>query len=157
MNEAVFRIARGPLEDEAARSAVAAVIAEHLRTWPGSLPSDGDPSETSWVMAGVVVSPPFRSLLRQQPGAILRQVPCPVLAVFGEKDTQVSPVLNCPPIQEAIAAAPGSRAVVLPGLNHLFQEARTGLIDEYESIDHVMHDRAVDLVADWLHGLVLVD
>jgi uncharacterized protein len=156
MNEAVFRIAVSPMEEEVARAAAAAVIAEHLRTWPAPLPpSEGYLGETSRVRARVVVSPSFRRLLRQQPATVLRRLTCPVLAVFGEKDTQVSPALNCAPVQEAIAVAavPGSMAVVLSGLNHLFQQAGTGLIDKYESIDHVMHDRAVDLVADWLHGL----
>jgi pimeloyl-ACP methyl ester carboxylesterase len=156
MNEAVFQLVAGPMDTQAARTAAAAVIADHLCTWPGLAPlAHADLTESSRLMASVVASPSFRSLLRQQPMAILRGVPCPLLAVFAERDMQVRPELNLGPVQEALAASavPGSSAVVLPGLNHLLQEARTGLIEEYEALGEAMHDRAVNTLATWLHGI----
>lgn len=156
MNENVFQIAAGPLADDLALAAAEEVIAAHLGAWPHPAPTiDGDLGEVARAMAGVVISPPFRSLLRQRPMEILKRLTCPVLAVLGDKDTQVPPALNLEPVQRAIAGTSnlGSRAIVLPGLNHLFQEAQSGLIEEYEQITHVMHDRMVEVAAAWLRDL----
>lgn len=94
----------------------------------------------------------FRSLIRQDPAVYLRGVKSPVLALFGEKDLQVEPRGNAEIVRASLAAA-GNRdheERILPGLNHLFQHARTGGIDEYGTIEETFAPEALSRIGDWI-------
>src|SRR5450432_1854389 len=99
----------------------------------------------------LVSSPWFRGLLEYDPVPTLSKVMCPVLAINGEKDLQVPPDTNLPPIRKALAAGGNKNSEVdeLPGLNHLFQDAKTGGIGEYSEIEETMSPVAMDKVASW--------
>jgi uncharacterized protein len=99
-----------------------------------------------------VSSPWFRGLLTYDPASTLTKLTCPVLAVNGEKDVQVPPEQNLPPIRQALAASGNKNYEVdeLPGLNHLFQTAKTGGISEYSEIEETMSPAAMESVADWI-------
>lgn len=77
-------------------------------------------------------SPWFRDILRVDPAEALRAVRCPVLALIGEKDLQVSPQENLAAIRAALHAGANERvsAKELPGLNHFLQTARRGRPEE---------------------------
>jgi fermentation-respiration switch protein FrsA (DUF1100 family) len=100
----------------------------------------------------LVSSPWFRGLLEYDPVPTLSKVTCPVLAINGEKDLQVPPDMNLPPIRKALAAGgnKNSEADELPGLNHLFQTAKTGGIGEYSEIEETMSPVAMEKVASWI-------
>ncbi len=96
--------------------------------------------------------PWFRSFLALDPRASLRRVKVPVLALFGEKDLQVLPSQNRPELEKALGEAGNSQVEVhtLPGLNHLFQPARTGGIAEYPTIETTLDPKVLDLVSEWI-------
>lgn len=97
-------------------------------------------------------TPWFRYFLRYDPAPALAKVRCPVLAIFGAKDLQVPPALNLPAVRRALQAG-GNRdfqVLELPGLNHLFQPARTGEPSEYGSIPITMDPTALQTVAAWI-------
>jgi pimeloyl-ACP methyl ester carboxylesterase len=74
--------------------------------------------------------------LKYDPYSDITKMNTQVLALFGEKDIQVAPGKNAPRMEEALRNAKGVSAFevkVFTGLNHLFQEAETGLVDEYKS------------------------
>ena len=77
---------------------------------------------------------------------------CPVLALGGEKDLQVPPVENPAAIRKALAAAGNKNATVeqMPGLNHLFQTAKTGAPSEYGQIEETMSPAVLAKVAEWI-------
>ena len=83
----------------------------------------------------------------------------PVLAINGELDTQVRADENL----EAIAAALKSggnlhySAIKLPGLNHLFQKAKTGAITEYRDIEETINPEALRILGDWLAKYALTE
>jgi len=99
-----------------------------------------------------VSSPWFRGLLEYDPAVTLSKLTCPVLAINGEKDLQVPPGQNLPPIRKALEAAgnKNSEVVELPGLNHLFQTAKTGAVGEYSEIEETMSPLALEKVASWI-------
>ena len=102
--------------------------------------------------AKVMMTPWFRFFLSYDPAVALRKVHCPVLAICGEKDLQVDPKQNLPPIAAALEQA-GNRDVTileLPGLNHLFQHCQTGSPVEYGKIDETFSPEALELIADWI-------
>lgn len=99
-----------------------------------------------------LLGPWFRSFLRHDPATDLRRVKQPVLALWGDKDLQVPPEQNRPPLEAALAAG-GNREVTartLPGLNHLLQTADTGLPTEYARIEETLAPAALDLIARWI-------
>ncbi|MEM7456321.1 MAG: alpha/beta fold hydrolase, partial [Planctomycetota bacterium] len=86
------------------------------------------------------------------PAPALREVKCPVYAVFGEKDLQVDPQLNVPAIDAALRTGGNTDFTleVLPGLNHLFQECETGSIIEYNQIDQTFQPEALEKITAWV-------
>ena len=97
-------------------------------------------------------SPWLRYFLDYDPASSLSKVRCPVLAINGEKDLQVPPKLNLPAIRKALEAGGNQNFEVeeLPGLNHLFQTARTGSPSEYGQIEETMSPVALEKVSGWI-------
>jgi uncharacterized protein len=99
-----------------------------------------------------VSSPWFRALLQYDPAPTLSKLTCPVLVLNGEKDVQVPPEQNLPAIRKALEAGGHKNFEIdeLPGLNHLFQPAKTGAISEYSEIEETMSPVALEKVASWI-------
>jgi len=100
----------------------------------------------------VVSSPWFRDFVLYDPRPTLSKLTCPVLDINGEKDLQVPPEQNLPAIRKALAAGGNKNFEVdeLPGLNHLFQTAKTGGVGEYGEIEETMSPVALEKVANWI-------
>jgi len=100
----------------------------------------------------MVSSPWFRMLLEYDPAVALREVACPVLAINGEKDMQVPPKQNLPPIRKALEEANNKHFEIdeLPGLNHLFQTAKTGAVSEYAEIEETISPVALEKISSWI-------
>ncbi len=94
----------------------------------------------------------FRYFLTYDPATALRKVTCPVLAINGSLDKQVLPSQNLPPIRKALADAGNQHVEIdeMPGLNHLFQTAKTGSPVEYSTIEETMSPVALDKMATWI-------
>ena len=107
-------------------------------------------------MIGVLNSSWFRCFLTLDPQEYLTKVRCPLLAVTGSLDLQVPADDNLKAIESAqlIAGNPGCTIVELPGLNHLFQPAKTGGPEEYSSIEQTMAPEALDTIGNWLTNLL---
>jgi pimeloyl-ACP methyl ester carboxylesterase len=120
-------------------------------TLPGVMSEAAARQATATILAGAS-TPWFRFMLAYDPRPTLERVRCPVLAINGERDTQVIAHENLDAIRSALEAG-GNRDVTikaLPGLNHLFQTSTTGRPDEYESIDETIAPAALDLIGDWI-------
>ncbi len=99
-----------------------------------------------------LLSPWFRFFLSYDPKPALKKIKFPVLAINGEKDLQVPPEENLTAIEEAFKAGGNKNYIVkeLPGLNHLFQKATTGLPAEYGQIEETFSPTALKLIGDWI-------
>src|SRR5437588_3277390 len=88
----------------------------------------------------MVLTPWFRFFLTYDPVAALEKVRCPVLAINGEKDTQVIPRENLQAIEKALKVGGNKDYTVklLPRLNHLFQTCTTGAPSEYGKIEETI-------------------
>jgi len=99
-------------------------------------------------------TPWFRELLAYEPAPVLQAVRQPILVLNGERDLQVPASLVLPPIRTALAGNPRAVVQELPGLNHLFQTARSGGIEEYGQIEETFAPAALDTIAGWIKSTV---
>lgn len=100
----------------------------------------------------LATSPWFRHLASYDPRPVLRRLKAPVLVLQGELDTQVEADQNLPEITAALRKAGNRKVTVhrLPGLNHLFQHAKTGLFTEYAEIEETIAPEVLTLIGDWI-------
>ena len=100
----------------------------------------------------LVLNPWWRYILGMDNKTILTNVKCPVLAIYGELDQQVIPDKNIPIIEEALKEGGNKDFIVkkLPGLNHLFQTAKTGSEYEYIRIEETISPKALNMISDWI-------
>lgn len=116
-----------------------------------NIPAEGVPDE----VYESLLTPWFRRFLVLDPRPSLEKVTCPVLALVGEKDVQVTPAENLREIERSLKrAAPQSQVRLLPGLNHNFQTARTGSPGEYFLIEETFAPSALALMSDWMKNAV---
>lgn len=97
-------------------------------------------------------SPWLRFFLSYDPIPALKQIRVPVLAITGSKDVQVPPKENLAAIEKALKEGKNTAITIkeLPGLNHLFQTATTGLPSEYNAIDETFSPEALQLIGNWI-------
>jgi len=98
--------------------------------------------------------PFLRVGLMSNPLVDWRAVRCPVLALGGSLDHQVPAKENLAGIAGALHAGGNEYVEVaeLPSLNHLFQAAKTGDENEYDTIDETMAPVALQRVASFVNN-----
>ncbi len=94
----------------------------------------------------------MRYFIRFDPSSYLGSINCPVLALNGERDSQVMATKNINAIREKLLASGNQNvtAMVLPGLNHLFQNSETGLPAEYNIIEETFDPQTLVIITDWI-------
>jgi len=99
-----------------------------------------------------LAGPWFQYFLQFDPRPVLERVRCPVLALNGAKDLQVPPKENLAGIEKALTAGENTDVTVkeLPGLNHLFQTAKTGLPSEYGTLEETLAPAALEAIGEWI-------
>ena len=92
------------------------------------------------------------TFIRTEPKDYLEKTTCPVLALNGSKDFQVLPDINLEGIKNALEKAGNNDVTVkqLEGLNHLFQTAETGSMQEYNTIEETFSPIALEIIKDWI-------
>ena len=92
-------------------------------------------------------TPWFDTLITINPQTFLSKIKCPVLAINGDKDTQVEAGANIGIIKKNI---PKAETHVMPGLNHLMQHCETGEMAEYDSIRETISPEVLDLILSFI-------
>jgi len=87
------------------------------------------------------------------PIEVIEQTTIPVLAFFGEKDTQVDPFQGAQAYQEALQKAGNQnfRVELIPGVAHVIALAETGCMDEHRR--RIYAPEYLDLMEEWLGQL----
>jgi uncharacterized protein len=98
----------------------------------------------------------MQSFIRTDPAAYLAKVTCPVLALNGEKDMQVPAAENLKIISSELTKADNKNfeIIAFEGLNHLFQECKTGLPSEYGEIEQTMATEVLEAISNWILEIV---
>ena len=97
-----------------------------------------------------MASPWYRNFLRYNPTEDIKKVDITWLALNGEKDLQVICDQNLSMIQEL---NPKAKTIKFDGLNHLFQECQTGMVQEYATIEQTISPIVLQTILEWLNSI----
>ncbi len=93
------------------------------------------------------MTPWLEQFVSFSPIAMVKACPAPMFILYGSLDQQVRPDLNMPPMQ---AYAANAQIKLYPGLNHLFQHAETGDVQEYGLIEETISPEVLSDIADFI-------
>ncbi len=104
-----------------------------------------------------MANPWMLHFIRFDPKTALKKVKCPVLAVNGEKDLQVSPEQNLGTIKQILNRAGNKKVTIreFEGLNHLFQHCTTGSPFEYSNIEETFSEEVLKYIDNWIKTEIL--
>lgn len=90
--------------------------------------------------------------IRTNPAQYLEKVKCPVLALNGGTDLQVSAKENLAGIKMALQKTGNKKVTLkeLPKLNHLFQESETGAVSDYGIIEQTISPIVLTEIRNWI-------
>lgn len=152
-NKKIFDMVLTIADTAQLKTAVTGIISEAIKNDTAvHLPAGISQEEYVARQVNQLTSPWMLYFLKYDPVPTLQKVKCPVLAINGEKDLQVPPKENLSLIKSALAKGGNKKATIkeLPGLNHLFQECKTGSPNEYAEIEQTFSPAALDEIAKWI-------
>lgn len=138
-------------------ASIDAKLREHLRAaiseWGEDLRKNGiDPETAIEKQTKALLQPWFRYFLAYDPIPALGKVRCPVLAMGGALHLQVPAGKNLEAIEHALKNGVNRDCTIklLPGLNHIFQHAKTGSPREYAQSEETFAPEALTAMGDWI-------
>ena len=115
-----------------------------------------DGLKQNWTMASRQLKTPYmKYFLAMDLTGKLGDIACPVMALNGTLDMQVSCERNLEALRRGLPAGPESKNVVKAedGLNHLFQHCRTGEPSEYKEISETFSPGVISEMSTWIKSL----
>ncbi len=153
LNEYVFRMMKTEQDTVKLKKQITDYLLSKIDEIPGMIIPEGSTKESIIEMQiNQLISPWMLNFIRYNPSDALSSLKIPVLALFGEKDLQVSPQLNETPMREAFRKANNKNGeiMVIPGVNHLFQECTTGSPNEYARIEQTLSPKVLNIIYKWI-------
>ncbi|MDO4159676.1 MAG: alpha/beta hydrolase [Prevotellaceae bacterium] len=126
------------------------IVADILKNSPGmTLPQ----MKENLVEVIKTVNPWLKHFLSYDPTESISATKCPVMAINGSLDRQVSPAKNLEAIRKSLPDNRKNMIKEYPNLNHLFQHCTTGSVMEYGKIEETISPEVLKDIAEWINGL----
>lgn len=157
LSKSIYSEIRNSKNSDDANERVTKLLEKYVETLSDSEKTElGDTKAFIERQSKTVTSPWFTYFLKYDPVPVLEKVKCPVLALNGEKDLQVPPIEDLVAIEKALKKGKNKnyKTQLLPGLNHLFQNAKTGSPNEYGKIEETFSPIALQAIGDWLNEIL---
>jgi alpha/beta superfamily hydrolase len=154
-NKKLFSVLKKEKDNMKAEVKIMAIYKESLQKLKPSKEETDQAMAQLKVTFGASTYTWYRYFITTDAATFWKKVKCPVLALNGDKDIQVSANENLPAIEEAVRSSGNSavKTIKLPGLNHLFQHCKTGLPSEYGQIEETFSPEVLKIISDWITGL----
>jgi pimeloyl-ACP methyl ester carboxylesterase len=121
------------------------------------LPKEQQPSAVEMVKTAEqeskkITIPWFTYFIKINPDVYWSKLKIPVLALNGSKDLQVISKENLAGIKASLEKAKNKKIEIVefPNLNHLFQEAKTGSVEEYGQLEQTIAPQVLDKMSSWI-------
>lgn len=157
INTLAYKIIQNTTDSTKLTNDLKAFIKSKFNEIPGmAVPKGMTEDEMIDSQVALLISPWMLNFIRYNPASTLEKVKCPVLAIDGDKDMQVDSKINLPAIENALKKGGNNKYTIeeLPGLNHLFQECKTGLPKEYAEIEQTISPLALTTMTNWIKTIV---
>lgn len=102
-------------------------------------------------IAGSFLSPWYQYFIKYEPAQYFKDKSMPILAFYGELDIQVTAKENYAGLSELLGEHQDSEIMLMPKMNHLFQEAKTGAMTEYRNIEQTMSPKVLNKMSEWIN------
>ncbi len=131
---------------------IKSLLIEDLKKLPKEQITAEQIEQTAEAQAKQVSSPWFQYFIKFNPDNYLSKIKIPVLAINGGLDLQVSAKENLEGIKKSLTKAGNKNFETLefPGMNHLFQNAKTGSVSEYGQIEETISPKVLDKMSEWI-------
>jgi len=153
MLKRIFGIVKNAKDTADAEKQLWGIVDEQLAQIPeANRPKRADIEPMVKQQFAPLLSPTMHSLLNYDPIPSLKKMTMPVLALIGEKDTEMSPKQNLANLEKAVKDG-GNKdvtALQIPNLNHLLQRCTSGASDEYSRLDETFSPIAMQIIGDWI-------
>lgn len=116
------------------------------------LPPNVDKDEFIENLVSTRTNPWIRYFYNYNPANEIRKINIPAFALYGSNDTQVPPKYHLQPVKDVLGESKSKEydVILLEGLNHLFQESKTGRISEYAQIEQTFAPKALEIISTWI-------
>ncbi|MFN5417128.1 MAG: alpha/beta hydrolase family protein [Flavobacteriia bacterium] len=156
LNKKFYEILNNEPVDSIAKLKIENIVQDHINSMPseiGKQIEDEMPQITQ-----TMLSPWFRYFINFNPEHYLRQINCPVLAINGLKDCQVSAIENLAGIRKSVKETNNKNVYtyLMPDLNHLMQHCETGSVNEYIKIEETFSEEVMKIMADWIKDFEII-
>jgi alpha/beta superfamily hydrolase len=152
-NKEVFEIVKNATNSDQMKKDITNYITKSIKSDPESKIPDGiSESEFINMQVSQITNPWMQFFIKYNPALALEKVNCPVLALNGDKDLQVPSKVNLEAINKTLIKGGNKKVTIkeLPNLNHLFQECKTGLPEEYSEIEQTISPLALTEILNWI-------
>lgn len=127
-------------------------LASNIHTYLKQSAENKIPEEQINAITTQILTPWMIYFLKYDPAPALEKTTCPVLVMNGDKDLQVPAKENLTAIQKALQKGNNKKVMIkeFTDFNHLFQECKTGLPNEYGIIEQTFSPVALHEITDWI-------
>jgi uncharacterized protein len=156
MQSELLDLATKKMELPELRKEIKAVYDKYGANFTEELRNEYRMNESGLNMAVLQFSQPWiRYFLTIDPSVYLKKIKCPVLALNGTKDIQVSSKENLAAIEKYLSEGKckNIKIVELEGLNHIFQKSETGQVQDYYKIQHTISPEVLPLLVEFINSL----
>lgn len=138
--------------EDATRKALREILSPEIVKAVGRPATAAELDEAVELKMKEVWNPWGLSFFKLDPRAAWKKLDLPVLLLVGELDLQVPADANIAAVTEALGERAAKRLTArkLAGLNHLFQHAQKGLVEEYGMIEESFDPATLDTLAAWV-------
>lgn len=156
LNKKFYDILNNEPNDSLAKRKIENIVNDHTKSMPSEIAEQIEKDLPT--MTESMLSPWFRYFINFNPEHYLRQINCPVLAINGAKDMQVSAIENLNGIRSNIKETNNKNVYtyIMPDLNHLMQHCKTGNVNEYIQIEETISEEVMQIVAKWIRKFELI-
>lgn len=129
------------------------ILSEEMKKMPTEQqPSGAEMEQVLAAESKKITIPWFVYFLKMNPDEYWSKLKIPVLALNGSLDIQVISKQNLAGIKSSLEKAKNNQFEIaeMPNLNHLFQEAKIGSVEEYAQIEQTISPAVLEKMSSWI-------
>lgn len=155
ITQALHRIIMGQKDSAAIAGALEAYSEQQWKALPEEQRKLAGSSDLFMQYNASLNNPAVTDIISFDPAPLLPRIKCPVLILNGELDIQVDARLNTAAILSGIRKGGNKNVTVriYPYLNHLFQYAVNGSVEEYEILEETFNEAPLEDVIRFIRSL----